>query len=174
MGNTTLYLTEEKSCESISSSIEALDPNSQLISMDKDYKFKLNLRTRGPVSSNIDIYLNEDDLKFYLLEPLETVLSSDKTNMVCSKVVNRINYHDRAYYKIYKFINDNILMEFFKIPYDLILETRFINKEKFLEMHSRLSYRILFFKHYPRMLQPKNIIIPINDAKDLYNDISML
>ena len=170
---TTLYITDDKKCDSISSSIETIDPYSNLISMDKDYKYKLNIRTKGPLSSNVDIYLDDNALKSYLLEPLEYVLSHDKTS-VYARVINVIDYNDRAYYRIYKFINNNILMEFFKKSYTLSLESRFIVREHFLEIHSKLSYKILFFKHYPKNIQPKTIILPVHNAKELYNEISML
>jgi hypothetical protein len=67
------------------------------------------------------------------------------------------------------------LMQLFnKKTYRLRLDAKFDIIDNFLEINLRLSYRILLFNHFPRIIQPRKIVLPIKNAIDFLDYISML
>lgn len=169
----TIFFTSEAD-NSVASCIENIKSYSKLISLDNEYAYKLNLRTKGVISSPVDIYMKDTDKESFICEPLECLLyGNGDINKVTTTLSNYIDYDHRICYNTYKFLNDHKLFNI-KKPYTLDLKATFEKIDNTVEISFKLSYKILLFNHTPNNIQPRKIILSMDEAFELFENISIL
>lgn len=143
-----------------------------LMSDDFDYDYCLNLQTNDKLSNVINIYLNKNEIVNKIINPLKSLIDKKDSKLIQPIEINIKNTIPRGiltYYTLYLLLPDgygreclraNGCTESISLKYTL-------EDKRFIKIEGSAYYKYLFIKRKPKNIQPKNIILSLEEVDEL-------
>ena len=152
------------------SNIEKLHSNS--IMKDLDYQCSLNLQTKSRLSNTINIYLSINELIEVLVNPIKELLERKNASnpvVIEKETKNFITKKVLSHYDLFNILPDGYnrdkiknfgCVEYMKFKYT-------IEDKRFIKIEMETAYRWFIIKYKPKNIQPKTILLSLDEAEDL-------
>ncbi len=148
--------------------IEKLNKNSHMREL--DYEFSLNLQTKAKLSNVVNIYLSKEELEDVIVNPLKKMIEcKDSVKTISKRIKNIIPPVNVPYYDLDILLPDSYSRNMIKVHgCTEYLNINFeLQDKRFIKIETKISYKWLAIKHKPKVIQPKVIILSLDEAEDL-------
>lgn len=152
------------------SNIQKLNKNS--IMKDLEYDYVLNLQTKAKLSTTVNIYISAQELRNLFIDTLKELLEKKNSLNNESTTVSIKNYIPGKVFSYYGL--DLLLPESYSrdaaksigcVEYLDLCFT--LEDHRFIKIDGKVAYRIHIFKHRPKCIQPKTIILSLDEVEEL-------
>lgn len=153
-------------------SISYVEKLKDTFTMKELYDYDLHLQTRDKLSNTVNIFLTNEDIKNCIVDPINTLIEKkNKINLepIEISVKNVIGVNVFPYYSINNLLPDGYLRNKAKY-HGCIYYANFkytLEDKKFIKIESSIQFRCILFKFKPRCIQPKTIILSLDEAEEL-------